>query len=308
MSRLTTVLKQENPRGGIKFDEAAEKFYKHCIVKNLTQYSITYYKDSLNFFKTNYPIEYLTEINLDYIENVICSEKEKNTRTTTLNTRLRGLRVFLYFCMDREYMQSFKFKLLKDDSEPKEPYTIAELKMLLKKPDTDNWCDWRNWAAVNYFVATGNRASTVVNIKISDIDFRSHTVLLRHTKNRQTQIIPMTKELEKVLKTYLKLWKHSNDDYLFPNREQEQWCVRTLEQEIAIYNKRRNVSKTSVHLFRHTFAKNYLIAGGGVAQLQKLLGHKTLDMTLHYANLYGADLARDYEKYNPLEVLSHNIQ
>ena len=35
-----------------------------------------------------------------------------------------------------------------------------------------------------------------------------------------------------------------------------------------------------------TFAKNYIMAGGGMAQLQAILGHSTLDMTRKYVNLY----------------------
>lgn len=66
------------------------------------------------------------------------------------------------------------------------------------------------------------------------------------------------------------------------------------------YNIARNVSKTSLHLFRHTFAKNYILAGGGLVQLQMILGHSTLDMTRRYINLYGSDVHRDFDKLNPL--------
>ncbi|MCH5212285.1 MAG: tyrosine-type recombinase/integrase [Oscillospiraceae bacterium] len=304
MARLTTIINEENLYGGMKYADAAEKFYKHCIVKNLSPLTLEYYRSTLKFFKENYPVEYLSEIDLDYIENVIYQEQQQKARkATTINTHLRGFRVFLYFCMDREYMKPFKFCLMKSDAEPKEAYTTSELKRLLAQPKSNKWSDWRNWALVNYFIATGNRVRTVVNIKISDVDFEAHTVRLRHTKNRKQQIIPITSELEKVLKKYLSLWLHSDDDYLFPNRDLKQWCVRTIQQEIRLYNRSRDVTKSSVHLFRHTFAKNYLLAGGGVAQLQKLLGHKTLEMTLHYANLYGADLAKDYERFNPLEQI-----
>ena len=38
-------------------------------------------------------------------------------------------------------------------------------------------------------------------------------------------------------------------------------------------------------------------------KLQKLLGHSTLDMTMHYVNLYGSDLSEDYDNLNPLNNL-----
>ena len=45
--------------------------------------------------------------------------------------------------------------------------------------------EWRCWAAVNTFLATGIRASTLVNIKISDVDFENDTIHLSKLKNRK---------------------------------------------------------------------------------------------------------------------------
>ena len=73
-----------------------------------------------------------------------------------------------------------------------------------------------------------------------------------------------------------------------------------MQQAISLYNRNKGVSKTSGHLFRHTFAKKYIVAGGNMTKLQKLLGHSTLTMTMHYINLYGSDLAENYDKLNPL--------
>ena len=98
----------------MKFDEAVERFYKHCIVKNISPFTLEYYKKTMKFFKDNYPVEYLSEIDIDYVEDMIYQERQKNIRKpTSLNTNLRGLRTFLYFCMDREYMQTFRFQLIK---------------------------------------------------------------------------------------------------------------------------------------------------------------------------------------------------
>ena len=91
------------------------------------------------------------------------------------------------------------------------------------------------------------------------------------------------------------------DDYLFPTHTGTQLSLRSFQQAIRKYNAERGVSKTSIHLFRHTFAKNFILAEGGPVQLQMLMGHSTLDMTRHYVNLYGADLSKDFERLNPLD-------
>ena len=41
--------------------------------------------------------------------------------------------------------------------------------------------------------------------------------------------------------------------------------------------------------------------GGNPAKLQKLLNHKTIDMTMRYVALYGEDIAADLDLYNPLD-------
>ena len=72
-----------------------------------------------------------------------------------------------------------------------------------------------------------------------------------------------------------------------------------MRQSIARYNTRRGVRKTSIHLFRHTFARKYLIdCGGDAFTLQKLLGHSTLAMTKHYCAIYDADLTKNYDNFS----------
>jgi integrase/recombinase XerD len=61
--------------------------------------------------------------------------------------------------------------------------------------------------------------------------------------------------------------------------------------------------KKSIHLYRHTFAKLSILNGIDPLRLQKLLGHSTLDMTRKYINLFGIDLKKDIDKFNPLEQL-----
>lgn len=70
------------------------------------------------------------------------------------------------------------------------------------------------------------------------------------------------------------------------------------------YNISRGVGRTSVHAFRHTFAKYWIRNGGDVFRLQKLLGHSTLEMTRKYVNLFNIDLSEGYDEVNPLDRLA----
>lgn len=298
--RRTTIINAKAVKR-VAYGEAKQAFLRHCRLKNLSPKTIQYYEEDIEWFGKCAAPRYIDAVTQEVFENFVYEELEAGKKVTSLNTRIRGLRVFFKFCGERDYMEPLQIKLLKEDEVIKEPYTNEELARLLKKPGSSSWVEWRSWASINYLLATGNRASTVIHIKISDVNFTESTILLRKVKNRRQQIIPLSPALKAVLEDYLKTWDWTQEDYLFPSYEGRQLNVRSFQGAIARYNISRGVTKTSIHLFRHTFAKNFILAGGGALQLQALLGHSTLDMTRRYVNLYSLDLKDSIERLNPLD-------
>ena len=289
--------------GRTKLDKAVIEFLRHCRLRNLSPRTLEYYTENLEYFQRITAFTYTDEITVSSLEEFIGHEMDKGNRVTAINTRIRGLRVFIHFCADRDYMEDFKFPLLKEDETVKEPYTDAELRKLLRRPASNQWVEWRSWAIVNTLLATGIRANTLINLHVGDLDFQHNTVFLSKLKNRKQQTIPMSETLKTALTVYLKMWEWRSEDFLFPTLEGKQMAKGSLQCAMRAYNLRRGVSKTSLHLFRHTFAKNYILAGGGMVQLQALLGHSTLDMTRKYIRLYSQDIQRDFERLNPLNTI-----
>ena len=289
--------------GRIKLDAAIGEFLRHCRLRNLSPKTIEYYAEDLEYFRRVSSLDYTDELNREALESFVGHEMDKGNRVTAINSRIRGLRVFVRFCADRDYLEGFAFPLLKEDQAVKEPYTDAELRKLLKRPASNRWAEWRCWAIVNTLLGTGIRANTLINIRVGDLDFQHNTIFLSKLKNRKQQTIPMSESLKAALTIYLKLWEWKSDDFLFPTLEGKQMAKGSLQSAIRTYNLGRGVSKTSLHLFRHTFAKNYILAGGGMIQLQSILGHSTMDMTRKYVNLYGHEIQRDFDRLQQLPVL-----
>ena len=105
------------------------------------------------------------------MEDYIFYMKDQQLHDTTINTNLRMVRAFLYWCMEKGYLEQFSIKLVRADDPIKEPYTTDELQKLLKEPDckTCSFAEYRNWVIVNFLLGTGCRASTLLNLQIGAI-------------------------------------------------------------------------------------------------------------------------------------------
>ena len=128
---------------------------RHCRLKKLSKTTLTYYEEDIRYFQRTTEVTYLDEIDDKLYEDFILHEMDKGNRMTAVNCRTRGLRVFLRFCADREYMEAVTIPMMKVDESFKDPYTEDELQKLLKRPTGESFVEWRCWAAVNTFLATG---------------------------------------------------------------------------------------------------------------------------------------------------------
>jgi len=95
----------------------------------------------------------------------------------------------------------------------------------------------------------------------------------------------------------------SDEDILFPSENTHQMIRTSVGHDVAKYNRDRAITKTSCHLFRHTFVKNWILEGGDILRLQKVIGHQSIQMVQHYSNLYGNDLKRGFDDFNLLSRL-----
>lgn len=287
--------------------EAFADFEQHCRIKNLREETIKVYCLHFSIFNRflNNDDLLISEVTLQTVGQFILDLRSDNHNCNdiTVNSYLRGIRVFLYYCMEMDYLPHYKIHITKVDKKLKETYSDSELKSLLKKPDlkTCGFSEYKIWVFSNYLLATGNRISTALSLQVEDIDFTNGIIQLNHTKNRTAQLIPLSPALEKILKEYLRYRKGEVKDYVFCNSFGAQGDKRTYQEMLASYNRTRGVEKTSAHLYRHTFAKKWILNGGDIFRLQKILGHSDLTVVKEYVQMFGQDLAVDFDKFNPLD-------
>jgi integrase/recombinase XerD len=291
------------------FDQGYDEFINYCKVRNLRPATIKHYDDIINhiwykFREHKTPFKDITSKTID--EFILFCKTEMNENDVTINTNIRTIRTVCYYFMKLGYMQEFKISEIKADREIIDTYTDSEIKLLIKKPDIKkcSYIEYRNYVICNFLLSTGCRAKTLVNLKLVDLDFENQLIKYSHTKNRRQQIVPMSNTLKVILIEYLQYRQAENEnDYLFVNAYGNQLKTDLLSQSLCSYNRKRGVMKTGVHRWRHTMAKKYILLGGDIFKLQRILNHSTLDMVRNYVNMFTDDLKKGFNEINPLEQM-----
>lgn len=290
------------------------QFYKDCFTRiyrficfNYTQevkdYSAllkTYNNDETQLAR-QLPIAYLESDDFeqdyyDYLMNYASMKRQGGVKEQTMLKEFRGLRAICYYAMEHGWLERRTISVKNIEPDIKQVYTKEEINMLLVEPDRDNYKEYRNWVMINYLLATGNRLGSVLGLRVRDIDFDDRMVNVNEQKNRKPTRIPFVESIVPILKQWISDYCTNEDGslmldvYLFGDSSGEPIAVNTASHSIAEYNKQHGVTKTSVHLFRHTFAKNWIVSGGDILGLQRMLNHKSLDMVKRYANLYNTDI------------------
>lgn len=270
----------------VTLEECFADYMAKCRARNLSDKTLEIYEVRFSVFQKYLNGKELkpSEIDQDVIDSFILYLQKRGCNDITVQSYIRDIRAFFYYLMNNGFTPEYKIKLPKADKKIKETYTDEELKKLLKKPNLKRceFNEYKTWVFSNYLLATGNRISTVLNLQIRDLDFDNNVIQLNKMKNRKAQIVPMASSLAVILKEYLTYRKGELDDYVFCNSYGGQGEIRSYQEMLAKYNKARGVSKTSAHLYRHTFAKRWILNGGDIFRLQKLLGHSDLTVVKEY--------------------------
>lgn len=216
---------QMNKSKNLSVEDAYDLFIRKCRVNNLYQASIVSYENKIHPFVDYCEGGLISAVTIDTVDGFTNHLKtEHNVNDVSVVSYLRSVRAFLYYCMECNYMTSFKIHLPKAQKDIKETYSNEQLEKLLAKPDLNScsFTEFKTWVFENYMLATGNRLSTALNVHIKDIDFDNGMIMLRKTKNRRQQLIPLSASLSEILREYLDIRGGNPDDFLFCNNYGEQ--------------------------------------------------------------------------------------
>jgi len=212
--------------------------------------------------------------------------------------------VFFYWLMDRNEIPSYRIVVKNAQEEVPETFTEEEVLKLVQPPDRNaDFVEYRNWVMVNLMLNNGNRRSTLIGYQIKDVDLNNRMLRMNTTKSKYAQQIVISPDMTFILKKYIAEWRASAqpEEPLFPDKFGDLLAPTSLTHSMNTYIKLRGVEKTGVHIFRHTFAKNWIKNDGNPLILQSILGHSSLIMTQRYARLFGEEMRKVVDSYQPFD-------
>jgi len=160
----------------------------------------------------------------------------------------------------------------------------------------------RDRAILYVLLDTGIRASELCNLRLEDINGTALRVLGKGDKERE---VPLSRRSWEAVSTYLRTRYRVNDsDALFVSKHHRSLTRSGLFNMLDRLGGRTG-HKVHPHLFRHTFAINYLrgdAAGnrGDPWTLKRILGHATMTMVEEYLAIARADIIEAHRYASPV--------
>jgi integrase/recombinase XerD len=168
----------------------------------------------------------------------------------------------------------------------------------------------RNRAILWLLYDTGIRVSELINLRLGDLDRKKGvvTVMGKGSKERR---IALGQNCLRNLSYYLDKhrpheeelaeWGSAGEDHLFLSETRQPLTKNGMEMLFKRLKGRAGIQgkRISPHIFRHTFAMNYLIKSNDPFSLQELLGHEDLTTVLNYIHMNDTVLQEQKRKYSP---------
>lgn len=180
--------------------------------------------------------------------------------------------------------------------------TPAELERLLAVARA------RERLLIGILLDTGLRLGELADLRVDDV--LADGYLRVRGKGDKERLVPLGAVSQARLAAYLRRGRPRPVgawvDHVFLARDGRPMTAAAIQHVLRRLGGRAGLDgvRTNPHTFRHTFAKLYLLNGGDLFSLQRILGHATLDMVRRYVNLDAGDVKRQHASASPLDRLA----
>lgn len=278
------------------------KFFVAKAVEGLCESSMGYYRTILKCFFTNVG-KHVKEIETNDIRVYLAYKKMSKCSDNTLNNIRRVLSSFFVWCTEEEICRKnpmLRIKGIRPTKKIRKPLTEDEMELLRYGAKTK-----RDKAIIEFLYSTGCRVSEMLGVNRDDIDLASGELEVLG-KGRKYRTVYLSSRCKSVLREYL---EERNDDCepLFistwegfggtRNHNLRRMSRSAVEVMVRNLGKRVNIENVHPHRFRRTAASIALKRGMPIEQVQKMLGHESIETTTIYAQSSSDEVKRNHELF-----------
>ena len=139
-------------------------------------------------------------------------------------------------------------------------------------------------------LTTGMRMAEIFGLVWSDLRYGEGVIAVRSKlKGGKIRYVPMTPELSAELRKYP---AEIGQERLFPPKRDAKGERQRVEGSFETILELAGIQSFRFHDLRHTFASWYMMNGGDLYELAKILGHSNIRITERYAKLGKTHIAR----------------
>lgn len=306
-------------------DEALEVFLRAKAAEGVRQGTIIGYHDIFRYFRQwlddgitnineitadtirNY-INYLRTERTPYAEDPQRKRNGKGLSVHTINIRIRGLSTLFRFLFTEGIIPNNPMQNIsqvRDDAHEEVPGIPDEqIDAILSSYDDRQFAQWRDKTLILLLLDTGLRIGEALSLTAVQIDFRKLTITIpsQIAKNRKSREIPISREVAKRLRQLLDETQQYFGDgsKLFMNAYGEEFTDDAFRRRLNRLKRKLNISRLHPHMFRHTFARNYILNGGDIFTLQLILDHADIQTTRKYVQMDNEHIREQHNKFSPL--------
>ncbi|KAA8756540.1 tyrosine-type recombinase/integrase [Paenibacillus sp. UASWS1643] len=305
-----SIIEMRESKEELNMQSAISMFLSSRKLKNLTENTVASYSQSLNKLSTflaNNEIIKVNEIIVEDIQEFIQTRKEKGNSAPTLNKYIRNLRAFFNFLRSSGYLLENPMEPIDKLVEEKRilrTLSREQITLLLDVPDRATPAGYRNYVFILLILDTGLRIEEALTFNVEDVYWKEQVIQV-FGKGRKERLVPFSATLAVHLREYLELRGETDTSVFFVNIDGLPLKRRTVQEEISDYGQLAKIKgvRVSCHSLRYTFARNYILNGGDIVSLMKILGHKSLHMAQLYSEMFQGDVSKQHSKFSPVSSL-----
>lgn len=240
-------------------------------------------------------------------------DKNKPISKTTINNYIRNIKVFFNYLDEYDMLRKnpvTKIKQLKNPRKAKDFITDREFNGLINCLDLSKYSEYRDFVIIQLIIDSGMRIRECLMLTMGDIDVNERCIMLRaeNTKGKKDRVVFYSPEMNVALRRWIQFKdRYVESDYLFPSKKYKtQIRVGNFESNFRNYCSRVGIKDVSPHTLRNNFAKRFLMAGGDIYTLSRILGHSSVTVTEKaYLDLTDKDLKANYQSFSPLTKMKN---